>query len=187
MTAPVATPFVHRKIDVCFRHFDTDDNGVIDREDLLTLGAQLLSKFGEPVTSPRGVALMDGMTRFWEALLAAADQDGDQRLTRDEYRNCMTGAFVESPEGFDTSFRPLVEAVMALMDTNGDGQVDEPEFQAWQEVFRTTPEKRTEAFRKLDADGNGRLSTDELLAAVRQYYLSADADATGNWLFGAPA
>ncbi|MBZ6131579.1 MULTISPECIES: EF-hand domain-containing protein [Streptomyces] len=178
------TPLLHRKIDVCFRHFDTDDNGSIDREDLLTLGAQLLSKFGEPVTSPKGVALMDGMTRFWDALVAAADQDGDQRLSLDEYRACMTGAFVEAPEGFDTSFRPLAEAVCALLDTDGDGQVDEREFQAWQEVFRTAPEHRAEAFRKLDTDGSGKLTVDELLAAVREYYLSPDADATGNWLYG---
>ncbi|CAM5699366.1 EF-hand domain-containing protein [Streptomyces hirsutus] len=187
MTTLSGMPLLHRKIDLCFRHFDTDDNGSIDREDLLTLGSQLLSKFGEPVTSPKGTALMDGMTRFWDALVAAADQDGDERLTRDEYRDCMTGAFVESPEGFDTSFRPLAEAVCALLDTDGDGEVDEREFEAWQEVFRTAPENRADAFRKLDADGNGRLTVDELLAAVRQYYLSPDADAAGNWLYGAVA
>ncbi|NJQ00461.1 EF-hand domain-containing protein [Streptomyces zingiberis] len=184
MTTLSGTPLLHRKIDVCFGHFDTDDNGSVDREDLLTLGAQLLSKFGEPVTSPKGIALMDGMARFWDALVAVSDQDGDQRLSRDEYRSAMTGAFVEDPGNFDTAFRPLAEAVCALLDTDGDGAVDEREFEAWQDVFRTAPGDRAEAFRRLDADGDGKLSVGELLAAVREYYLSPDADATGNWLYG---
>ncbi|GAA3369922.1 calcium binding protein CalD [Streptomyces sannanensis] len=187
MTPLSGTPLLHRKIDLCFRHFDTDDSGSIDREDLLTLGAQLLSRFGEPATSPKGTALMDGMSRFWEALVRVADQDGDGRLSPEEYRACMTGAFVDSPEGFDTSFRPLADAVCALLDTDGDGEVDEKEFAAWQEVFRTAPEDRAAAFQKLDIDSNGKLSVDELLAAIRQYYVSPDADAAGNWLYGSVA
>ncbi|MGA5701752.1 EF-hand domain-containing protein [Peterkaempfera bronchialis] len=184
MTTLSGTPLLHHKIDVCFGHFDTDDNGSIDREDLLTLGSQLLTRFGEPATSPKGTALMDGMTRFWDALSAVADLDGDGKLSPEEYRASMTGAFITSAEGFDASFRPLAEAVCALLDTDGDGEVDEQEFQAWQEVFRTEPADRAAAFRRLDTNGNGKLSVDELLAAIRQYYISPEADAAGNWLYG---
>ncbi|WP_327063515.1 EF-hand domain-containing protein [Kitasatospora purpeofusca] len=184
MTALSGTDLLHHKIDACFHHFDTDDNGSIDRDDLLTLGSQLLSRFGEPATSPKGTALMDGMVRFWDALTAAGDRNGDGRLSREEYRTCMTGAFVTSADGFDASLRPLAEAVCSLLDTDGDGGVDEQEFQAWQEVFRTAPENRAAAFRKLDADGSGRLSVEELLTAIRQYYISPHADEAGNWLYG---
>lgn len=184
MTTVSGTPLLHRKIELCFGHFDADDDGFIDREDLLTLGSQLLSRFGEPVTSLRGVELMDGMTRFWDALVDVADQDGDERLDLDEYRDAMLGAFVESDEGFDASFRPLAEAVCALLDTDGDGEVSEREFAVWQDVFRTAPEDRDEAFRRLDTDGSGSLTVDELLSAIREYYRSPDADAAGNWLYG---
>ncbi|WP_030419149.1 EF-hand domain-containing protein [Streptomyces sp. SCSIO 75703] len=184
MTTLSGTDLLHHKIDLCFRHFDTDDNGVIDREDLLTLGAHLLSRFGEPVTSPKGTALMDGMARFWDALVAVADENGDGVLSREEYRACMTGAFVTSPDGFETSFRPLAEAVVTLLDTDGDGEVDEGEFRAWQEVFRTAPEDRAAAFQRLDTDGSGSLTVDELLTAVREFYVSPDAGAAGNWLYG---
>lgn len=183
-TLPGNTSLLQRKIDVCFGHFDIDDNGFIDREDLLSLGAQLLSQFGEPATSPKAIKLMDGMARFWDALVAVADQNGDGQLSREEYRDCMTGAFVEDPGGFDASFLPLAQAVSALLDTDGDGAVDEREFQAWQQVFRTPPEHRAAGFRRLDANGDGKLTVDELLAAVREYYLSPDAEANGNWLFG---
>ncbi|MCY0933037.1 aldehyde dehydrogenase family protein [Streptomyces sp. H34-S4] len=184
MTTLSGTPLLHHKIDVCFGHLDADGNGSVDREDLLTLGAQLLAKFGEPATSPKGTGLMDGMARFWDALAEAADTDGDQRLSPEEYRAGMTGAFITSPDGFEKAFRPLTEAVVALLDTNGDGEVDEKEFRAWQEVFRTAPDHRAAAFKSLDTDGSGKLSTGELLSAMREYYISPEANVAGNWLFG---
>ncbi|MFJ1564125.1 EF-hand domain-containing protein [Streptomyces erythrochromogenes] len=184
MTALSGTPLLHHKIDVCFGHLDADGSGQVDREDLLTLGSRLLAKFDEPATSPKGTALMDGMTRFWDALAEAADVDADGRLTAEEYRAGMTGAFVASAGGFDASLRPLVQAVCTLLDTDEDGEVDEREFQAWQQVFGTAPEHRAAAFKHLDTDGSGKLSVDELLAAMRQYYISPDAAARGNWLYG---
>ncbi|UGY91014.1 aldehyde dehydrogenase family protein [Streptomyces gobiensis] len=184
MTTQTQDALLNEKIDVCFGHIDADANGSLDREDLFTLGARLLAEFGESATSPKGTQLMDGMVRFWNAIAAAADADGDGRLTPEEYRTGMKGAFITSAEGFAQAFRPMLEAVCGLLDTDGDGEVDEKEFQAWQRVFRTAPEDRAAAFRALDADGSGKLSVDELLDAMHQYYTSTDPGAPGNALYG---
>jgi hypothetical protein len=40
------------------------------------------------------------------------------------------------------------------------------------------------ALRKLDTSGDGTLTVDELVAAARDFYLSDEPDAVGNWLFG---
>jgi hypothetical protein len=41
-----------------------------------------------------------------------------------------------------------------------------------------------EAFRVLDADGDGRVSQEEIVAAVRAFYTSDDPTAAGNLVFG---
>ncbi|MGW4808140.1 EF-hand domain-containing protein [Kitasatospora sp. NPDC004272] len=184
MTELSGPALLDQKFALCFGHLDADGDGSVDREDLLTLGALLLSAFGEPPTSPKGTALMEGMARYWEALAAAADADGDRRLTPEEYRAGMTGAFVSSPDGFRTALRPLTRAFVDLIDTDGDGEVDEQEFQVWQQVFRTAPEDRAAAFRHLDTDASGKLSVDELLSALQEFYVSPDPAAPGNWLYG---
>ncbi|GAU71069.1 hypothetical protein SSP35_26_00410 [Streptomyces sp. NBRC 110611] len=184
MTTQAQDALLNQKIDVCFGHIDADRNGTVDREDLFTLGARLLAEFGESATSPKGTLLMNGMVTFWTAIASAADADGDGRLTPEEYRTGMKGAFITSAEGFSQAFRPMLEAVCKLLDTDGDGEVDEKEFQAWQRVFRTAEEDRAAAFQALDADGSGKLSVGELLDAMHQYYTSTDPNAPGNVLYG---
>ncbi|WP_031068066.1 EF-hand domain-containing protein [Streptomyces sp. NRRL WC-3742] len=184
MSAINEDTLLDQKIDRCFGHIDAAGKGSIDREDLLTLGTRLLSEFGEQPTSPRGTRLMMGMTEFWDALYSAADTDGDSRLSREEYRSGMKGAFITSKDGFDATFRPLTEAICTLLDTDGNGEVDAQEFHAWQQVFGTSQADSHEAFRALDTDGSGALSVDELLAAMREYYTSRTAGASGNLLYG---
>ncbi|WP_457028003.1 EF-hand domain-containing protein [Kitasatospora sp. P5_F3] len=173
-----------QKIDRCFGHIDKEGRGSVDHDDLLTLGARLLAQFGEQPTSPRGTRLMLGMTEFWDALYAAADTDGDSRLSLAEYRAGMKGAFIASAAGFDATFRPLTEAICTLLDTDGDGEVSAQEFYDWQKTFGVKPAESQAAFQALDTDGSGALSVTELLAAMREYYTGRSADAPGNQLYG---
>ena len=95
----------------------------------------------------------------------------------------MTAAFIAGPD-FDAVFRPAARAVAELCDTDGDGAVAFAEFGTALAAFGTEPADAETAFRRLDADGSGRLTVDELVTAVREYYTSELPTAAGNWLFG---
>jgi hypothetical protein len=49
------------------------------------------------------------------------------------------------------------------------------------------PTYSSEAFRRLDRDGDGELSHEEFRAAIVEFYLSDDENAPGNWLLGPPS
>jgi Ca2+-binding EF-hand superfamily protein len=73
---------------------------------------------------------------------------------------------------------------MRIFDRDHDGRIN---LDDWQLFFRTTgvaEEHFATAFDKLDRDGNGYLTIDEIAAAGREFYGSDDPDAPGNWLYG---
>ena len=41
-----------------------------------------------------------------------------------------------------------------------------------------------EVFRRLDRDADGFITTDDLLAAIREYYFDDGPDSAGSWLLG---
>ncbi|MFI6170550.1 hypothetical protein ACIBCN_27465 [Nocardia sp. NPDC051052] len=48
------------------------------------------------------------------------------------------------------------------------------------------PAHSSDAFRRLDRDGDGSLSYAEFRTAIVEFYLSDDQNAPGNWLLGPP-
>ncbi|MGY0233766.1 EF-hand domain-containing protein [Longispora urticae] len=180
----MTSTFQDTKLDKAFGHLDVDGNGVVEHADVLALGSRLFAGFGEAPTSPKGQQVLNGLETFWQTLLSATDLDGDRRISPAEWRTGMANAFIHDRAGFDAGLRPAAEAVMRLADTDGDGVVGLAEFHTLQAAFGTPAEQVAPSFARLDADGSGTLSVDELVAATRVYYTGADEDAAGNWFFG---
>lgn len=171
------------KLDRAFGHIDVNGNGYIDHADILALVARLVAGFHESLSSDKGRAVAAGFEDFWTAVTAAADADGDGRITPQEWNAGMVEAFAEPESGFDKHLRPAVEAVMQLADTDGDGRVGLAEFTVLQRAFGTKPSGVNAAFTHLDTDRDGAISVPELIEAARQFYTGMGGS-LGDWLFG---
>ncbi len=179
----MATDLQVLKIDRSFTYIDADGNGAITRDDLQGLGARLLAGFGTSPAGEQGRRVADSFDRLWDTLADAVDLDRDGRITPDEYRSSAVSSFIEG-DRFEPVFRPAIEAVLAVADTDGDGLVEPQEFLLVHEAFGRSEQDSDYAFAALDLDGDGALGCGELLHAVRDYYTSADPNAIGNLLFG---
>ncbi|HEX4816068.1 MAG TPA: EF-hand domain-containing protein [Nonomuraea sp.] len=179
----MAIDLLNQKLDRAFDHIDASGNGVVEREDLLGLGARILVGFGESPTSVTGASLVDGFDGIWAALAQALDRDGDSGIARPDFRTAMTAAFVTG-DRYEPVFRPATVAVAELCDADRDGEIGPAEFRTMLTAFGVAYDDVDAAFDRLDRDGRGVLTVDELVTAASDFYRSDDPNATGNWLFG---
>ncbi|MFD3675644.1 EF-hand domain-containing protein [Streptomyces sp. NPDC058613] len=173
-----------RKLDLTFRHLDANGDGVISDDDAAGLVTRMLTAFGESETSPKGSALVSSMQSYWEFLLSHADTNGDGVVDPAEFRTAMVKAYVKNDKGYQQAFAPVAAATVHLADVDNSGAVSLEEFELVQKAFNNPVENTREGFAKLDRNGDGKLSVEEYLLAIREFYTSDDPDATGNWLFG---
>ncbi|WP_407564659.1 EF-hand domain-containing protein [Streptomyces sp. 184] len=177
--------FLARKLARRFRTYDTDGDGYIDRADFERAARRLGEEFGHGPDSPARRRVEELCLGVWERLVRAADTDGDGRVDRDEYAAAFAAGLLETPEDFDAGYGEFLEAVMAIADEDGDGRLDEEEHVRWSGALMNLPaHDARDVFRRLDADGDGRLTTAELLAAIREYYFDDDPASGGSWLLG---
>lgn len=179
----MAIDLLNHKLDRAFDHIDVSGNGVVEREDLLGLGARILVGFGESPTSVTGASLVDSFDRVWSALAQALERDGDTGIARLDFRTAMTAAFVTG-DGYEPVLKPAAAAVAELCDGDRDGEIRLGDFRTMLSAFGVAYDDVDEAFDRLDRAGRGRLTVAELVAAASDYYRSDDPNATGNWLFG---
>ncbi|MFE2287619.1 EF-hand domain-containing protein [Streptomyces sp. NPDC059443] len=182
----MTTDLLDRKLDRAFAHMDVNGDQVIDEHDIIGLGSRLLSALGEPATSPKATQVMGGLVDFWQELFTELDVDRDGKVTPQEYKQGMTRLYQGGGAAYDRSFRPMVQAMLLVVDTDGDGRISTEEFHKAQLAFDTklNREDADVLFARIDTNHDGFLSVDELLDAVREYYTGDDEDAPGNLLFG---
>ncbi len=162
-----------RKIASRFAAFDQDGNGYIDREDFSGAAAALLAEFSTTARSDRGQALYSGAEAFWQGMAGIADVDGDQRVTRQEFVTGAVKRLRDNPERFAEIARPFLHAVIAIADEDGAG-VTPSAAERVMRVLGVDESRAAQAATALDADGDGRITEDEILAGFAAYYVTPE-------------
>ncbi|MEV6956202.1 EF-hand domain-containing protein [Streptomyces sp. NPDC051183] len=159
-----------RKIASRFATFDQDKSGYIDREDFSTAAKSVLAEFGTTARSDKGQAVFAGAEAFWQGMAGIADVDGDQRVSREEFVTGAAKRLRDNPERFAEIARPFLRAVIAVAHEDGAGDGATPAAAARVlRVLGTPAELAGPLATALDADGDGRISEDEILKAFAGY------------------
>lgn len=177
--------FLERKLNRRFQTFDHDGDGYIEKYDFELSITHLADEFGLDPDDPARLRLHDLSQGLWQRLVTEADTDADGRISPDEYKIAFRQGLISTPTTFDDHYKPYLEAVLAVVDVNGDGQFDEDEYVRWTGVmFHLAEPQARESFRRLDGDDDGLVTVEQVLDAIHEYYFDEYPGSAGSWLLG---
>ncbi|MGA5198746.1 EF-hand domain-containing protein [Streptomyces exfoliatus] len=113
--------------------------------------------------------------------------DGDGRVTRTEYVQAVA-ALADMPDLYQDTIGRCAVTYVEAADVNGDGLLDAREFATLHQanVDGLTDSTVAEIFRRLDRDGDGYLTADEMFQGFTEFFTSPDNNTPGTWLMGEP-
>lgn len=177
--------FLEQKLDRRFETYDHNGDGYIEKVDFERSVDRLAHEFGLADDDPARRRLHDLSMDLWEQLVHHADADADGRISPDEYKTAFRRGLIATPTTFDARYKPYLEAILAVVDVNGDGQFDEEEHVRWTGAFLHLDEHHArDSFHRLDTDGDGLVTVDEMLDAIHEYYFDEYPASAGSWLLG---
>ncbi|NEB74130.1 calcium-binding protein, partial [Streptomyces sp. SID14478] len=159
---------------------DQTGDGFATREDLYAMARAVCWPLD--LTDDAEQRVYDAFDTWWTRL-SALDEDGDGRVSRAEFvAGTRPADDADSPYVRD-GLLPAMAAVFDVADRDRSGHLDMSEYRT---VFgpKLHPADLSRGFQELDADGDGRITKDEFLDALREFFaVRADVEA-GARLFG---
>ena len=177
------TALQQRKLARLFKLYDVDRNGFIEQADFAQIAHKTALAMGHQPGSPAYNTIQTQNIAGWIGIAQLGDQDHDQRLTLDEYL-VANDKLLAQPEQFTPMMLGILRTIITLLDTDKDDKVSAAEYAAYLAVWGATAAEITDAFGRLDHNGDGYLTADELHQNAQEFFFSDDPAAPGNWLVG---
>jgi Ca2+-binding EF-hand superfamily protein len=169
-----------RKLTALFNAHDKDGNGLLEKGDWEAFAKSVCEGLGLALDSPDGKEAYAQTMAGWGA--AAAGRGDDAKISLDEF----VGSYaitIGNKELYDRLVAGYGDFLFGLWDTDGDDKLAYDEWVRLTACYGVGEEAAQDSARRLDDDGDGYLTTQELLQAIDEFF-GDDPDAPGNWLFG---
>ena len=175
------SPFVQRKLALAFYKYDRSKNGLIEKEDLELIGKRIADSFGFKEGEPKYQKILDTYSKAWEYYLAAADRDGDGKVTLTD--------FLEARGKMESSQVVKNQEINKLMfdclDVDGSGTISFKEYEVFLKALGETSEEIIKrGFESIDINKDGSISRDEYAKLRSDYGMSEDTEDASKWFFG---
>lgn len=178
---------IHRKkLTHYFNILDHNKNGELQEDDFIGVGENVCLNLGISLNGPEYKYFVDRSKEMFAYLLKDLDKDGDKSISLEEWlfyfdKYILTEKNVELLKKY---IALTVRHVFELYDVNKDGLITVDEFADMFTIYGISVKYSAKSFVKLDKNNDGVISKQELVLAVKDYFISSKPDAPGNWIFG---
>jgi len=172
-----------QKLEHFFGVFDTDHDGYLERSDFESLVQNLAAVRGASPGSPDYDDLHSLWMMVWDQLEKESDVNRDDIVSPDEWCN-LADQILSSGDGYATVMNAIGLRTFDQIDGDGDGEITPDEWAAFYAAHEIDRAAADEVFEQFDTDHDGRLSREETMDRLHEFFNSDDPSAPGNSFFG---
>jgi Ca2+-binding EF-hand superfamily protein len=175
----MASDFQRRKVAGVVNAMDVDQDGFLEEEDFEALTERWVGIRGWEPGSAGYDRMRSIMMGWWATLLAASDQDRDDKVSLDEVL-----LVVDRLHAMDAEVMGTADCMFDAIDENGDGRIAVEEHKQVVKAWKGSDGGVDEVFPRLDLDGDGYLSRAEFRELWADFWRGDDPASPGQWVFG---
>jgi len=176
------TDLQKQKLTRYFGVYDVDDDGTISVADFERVLENVRALHDVETSSSVQQGLRDAYLLRWSALAASADKDRDGNVDLQEWLEYWDGV-LEDEARYLVEIVSVTELLFEVFDTDEDGVLGADEFCNFYGVYGLKSALARQVFLDVDADGDGKVTRQELVAMAHEFYHGNDPAAPGNRLF----
>lgn len=177
------TDFQKQKMRKLFDFWDHNNSGRLEKADYEEIARRIAAERGWARTSPEYASTYNTVMTNWAQLEHYADANNDNIITIEEWLAYCT-SLINDVSAYRMNAMELMMALLNAVDRDGDGLLTLEDYRMWFRIYDADPAQAERAFQRMDTDGNGTLSIDEMINALNDFYFSNAPSAPGNFLFG---
>jgi Ca2+-binding EF-hand superfamily protein len=166
----MTTAIANDRLKQRFEKWDSDGNGVLERSDFEQEAAGVVRAFGADSNSREAQAVKRAYNELYDYQANQAGVGPNGRIPLEQFIAVNERVLQQGDTGFDRMMRPVVKSLIGLCDDNHDGSINQSEYAKWLKAVGVDASTARSTFSQIDTDGDGELSEDELLAAVRNFH-----------------
>lgn len=169
------------------RHFffvmDDDHNHILQPDDFTSVAEKISDILGYSEDSARRLQLHVRSYRLFIQLLADIGKE-ETNITMDEWLSLFDRILHGKSTFIKNYVYRTASYIFSLFDQDNNRYIDKKEYQDMFKVYDIDMSHLDYGFEKLDVNGDGQLSKNEIIKGMTDFFLSSDEDAPGNWIFG---
>ncbi|KAG6454346.1 calexcitin-2-like [Manduca sexta] len=162
--------------------FDVDRNGYVDKNDFQVAAGTIATLRGWKQGDTTYNLLEENLLAIWTGLQGHADKDNDGKVSQDEWIQ-LWDDFAKNPESSKEWQDLLCRCIFQIEDSSNDGSIDCEEFSSVHASFGLDKQESIDAFKKMAA-GKESITWPEFQELWKEYFITEDKDAPGNFIFG---
>jgi len=167
--------------------YDTNKDGVIEKIDFDECLEKIRTLHHWQNNDAAYKEAQTTLGKIWEGLRERADVNKDGRITKEEWTKMWESCIkdVANGKGFPAWQQEYMEFMFYANDTSGDNMIDRGEYSAVYQLLGFSNDDVNACFDKISEGCKDQmLSKTDFEALWKEYFISEDENAKGNFLFG---